>query len=110
MNTPILLTDRITRTRYKRVGSHWSETSWASWGLAGLILASLVVFGVLGCQKPYPPTPIIAPYPLLPERSVANAGTGAGWDASPLGMICDDAAPVEHCHGYVANAGTHHAN
>lgn len=50
-NTPILLTDRITRTRYKRVSTHWSERPWASWGLAGLILASLVVFGVLGCDR-----------------------------------------------------------
>lgn len=32
--------------------THWSDTRWASWGVALLILVSVILFGALGCQKP----------------------------------------------------------
>ena len=50
-NKPILLTDKITRTRYKRVGTHWSESPWVSWCLVVAMMAAMFVFGAWGCQR-----------------------------------------------------------
>ena len=44
MTPPILLTNVIYRTRYKRV-TDYSDTWWMPWLLVGAIVASMFLFG-----------------------------------------------------------------
>ena len=55
MTPPILLTDVIYRTRYKRIRDY-SNTWWAGWLIVGAIAACMFAFG---CQKPPAPNVLI---------------------------------------------------